>query len=129
MTECPNDDCKENFERRISGHDRTLYGPEGTGGVVACVKTKVSKRTLYGSVISFVGIFAMLMIAGLTAWGNAKDERKQTKENLSVLQSRFEMICNDIVEIKQQQQKIIENQINPKELLNEIRKILEDSGQ
>lgn len=128
MTKCPNDDCKSNFQREIYGHSKTLYGTEGTGGLVGCVKGKVSKKSVVVVVLSILGIIGLFTVQSLTAWSNAKDERKENKTSIAVLKSQYESINKNIEDIKEQQKKIINNQIDPKKLIQDIENILKVKG-
>jgi len=117
--ECQNE--LKHIDSNLKGYSKTLYGDDGASGLVSCVKSKVSKKALIGWVVSIVGILAMFTVAGLTAWGNAKDERKENKSSIAVIQSdvqnKFNALEKSMGEIKSKQ-------IDPKELLMEIRKII-----
>ena len=105
----------------LDGHGKTLYGNDGASGLVSCVKSKVSKKALMAWIGSVIGILAMFTVAGLTAWGNAKDERKDNKQSIAVIQSdvqnKFDSLEKSINEVKSRQ-------IDPRELLKEIRNII-----
>jgi len=119
--ECQNE--LKHINNDLTGHDKTLYGDDGISGLVSCVKSKVSKKALIGWVGSIVGILAMFTVAGLTAWGNAKDERKENKSSIAVIQNdvqnKFDALEKSMDEIKRKQ-------LDPKELLMEIRNIINE---
>lgn len=57
MGKCPNEDCQKNVSKRLDGHDKTLYGQDGIGGVVSCLKkfvTKASVRWTVAITIPFI---------------------------------------------------------------------------
>ena len=119
--ECQNE--LKHIDSGLKGYGKTLYGDDGASGLVSCVKSKVSKKAMLSWVGSIIGILAMFTVAGLTAWGNAKDERKENKSSIAVMQSdvqnKFDVLEKSMGEIKSKQ-------IDPKELLMEIRKIINE---
>ena len=123
MAKCPNEDCKENFEKKVDGHSKTLYGPDGTGGVVACIKSKVSKKTMAFWTLGLLGVLTTVTIAGLNSWGQAKDERKENKSSIAVIQNDVQ---NKFNALEKSMDEIKSKQIDPKELLMEIRNIIHE---
>ena len=110
------DGCKTKFdehEKDITGIKKSMFGDDGLGGVLGCLKDKVSKKTLMVIALAMAGF----IIAGLTAWGGAKDERKENKQSISVIQKELE-------HIKTTTDNIEKNQMKPEELLTAIEKIV-----
>lgn len=62
MTDCPSKDCHEN--------------------IALTLKSKVSWKSLF----LFVGLMCGFIIAGLNAWDNAKDERKENQKAIALIQ-------------------------------------------
>jgi len=119
--ECQNE--LKHIDGDLKGYSKTLYGDDGTSGLVSCVKSKVSKKTLVGWVGPVVGILAMCTVAGFTAWGNAKDERKENKSSIAVIQNDMQ---NKFNALEKSMDEIKRKQIDPKELLMEIRMIINE---
>jgi len=110
-------ECKMQFddhEKDINGIKKSMFGDDGLSGVCGCLKSKVSKKTLVVIALAVSGF----IIAGLTAWGGAKDERKENKQAIAVIQSELGHIVTTVESIEK-------NQIKPEKLLNEIRKIIQ----
>jgi len=109
------------INKELSGHGKTLYGEDGSTGLVSHVKSKVSKKALIGWIGSITGVLAIYVLSGMTAWGTAKDERKENKQNIAVIQkdvqNKFDALEKSMDEIKHKL-------IDPDNLLREIRKIV-----
>ena len=99
----------------LASHGRTLYGSDGKSGIA---EDYVSKKRVW----LFIGIMAGFIIVGISAWGKARDERMQNKEFIAVIQSELGGIKSSINEIKA-------NQLNPIDLLNNIKKIVRESSE
>ena len=56
MDECPIPEFKKAIGDKVDGHHTTLYGKEGTEGIVGCVKKKVSRSFLMGCVMIMIGV-------------------------------------------------------------------------
>lgn len=109
-------ECKIKFDNQgddIIGIRMSLFGENGLGGVCGCLKNKVSKKVLLVIALAISGF----IIAGLTAWGGAKDERKATIKTVSLLEQ-------EIGHIKETTDEIKKNMMDPKELLRAIKKIV-----
>lgn len=63
MGECPSKECHE----RVIGHHRTLYGLDGTGGIVGCMKQFVKKKTVW---IALIAIGIPLIVTGIKVWSS-----------------------------------------------------------
>ncbi len=109
-------ECKIKFDdqgKDIVGIRKSLFGDDGLGGVCGCLKNKVSKKVLLVIALAMTGF----IIAGLTAWGGAKDERKENKQSISLLRQ-------ELVHIKETTDSIEQNLMDPKELLRAIKRIV-----
>ncbi len=114
------DGCKTKFdeyEKDITGIKKSMFGDDGLGGVLGCLKGKVSKKNIMRMSVGIAAIFAMFIVAGMTSWGDAKEKISDNKASISVIQSELE-------HIKTTTDKIEKNQMKPDELLKEIRKII-----
>ena len=100
-------------EKDINSIKKAVVGDDGLGGINKALKHKVSRSTLITIAIVFCGF----IVAGLTAWGGAKDERKENKQSIAVVQK-------EISYIKETTGRIEKNQMKPEDLLREIRKIV-----
>ena len=105
------------IHEKVEEHHTALFDKKS--GLAYCIKDKVSKKAVAIWIIASLGVFATFTIAGLNAWGNAKDERKENKTSIAVIQTKLDAIEKSIEEIKKKQ-------MDPKELLLEIRKILNE---
>jgi len=109
-------ECKVKFDNQvddITGMRISLFGENGLGGVCGALKDKVSKKTL--SLIAI--IISGFIVAGLTAWGNSKENISKNKESISVIQS-------ELTHIKETTDNIERNQIDPDEFLRAIEKMV-----
>jgi len=110
--------CKIKFEeygKNITDIKKSLFGDDGLGGICGCLKNKVSKKILLVIAIAMTGF----IIAGLTAWGEAKDERKENKQSIAVIQK-------EMGHIKKTTDNIEKNQIDPEDFLRKIREIIQN---
>ena len=134
---CPNEDCRENLVNKLTGHDKTLYGTDGRGGVTRDVgdikkelDTKVSRKGVTSVALGMVATAVTLVIVILSAWGSAKDERVQNSKEISTLRERQEQqyvaIRDDIKDLKTAQDEMVKKQIDPDKFLLEIGKIVEE---
>jgi len=93
MENCPDKDCHEDMALRL--------------------KSKVSWKAL----VPIVAIIITLAAAGLNAWGNAKDERKENKQSVALLGAHLDNIERAINKIEQRQ-------IDPEDLIRQIERIV-----
>ena len=107
----------QTIHEKVEEHHAALFDKKF--GLAYCVKDKVSKKALALWVIAIMGVSATFIVAGLNSWGNAKDERKDNKSAISVVETKFNAIEKSIEEIK-------EKQIDPKELLRQIKNIINE---
>uniref|UniRef100_A0A6H2A4F5 Uncharacterized protein n=1 Tax=viral metagenome TaxID=1070528 RepID=A0A6H2A4F5_9ZZZZ len=109
------------IHEKVEEHHSALFDKKS--GLAYCIKDKVSKKALWGNVLALIAISAGFIIASLNAWGDAKTERSNNKANIAVIQTnmqtKFDAIEKSIEEIKNKQ-------MDTKELLLEIRKILNE---
>lgn len=116
-------ECQQMFDehdRELTGLKRTLFGNDGLHGVCGCIKEKVSKKQLAVIAIAILSVLATFTVAGLSAWGNANDERKENKQSIAIVQK-------ELVQLNKTAQQIEKNQMDPKTLLNEIKKIIREN--
>lgn len=125
MAGCPNETCKENLEKEIKKFNSTLYGDDGLKGLVAKINEKVSSTSVRTYFLGTLSVLVFFIGYGLNAWSSAREERIQNKTNIEIIQNKLETIEESMKEIKEVQAKILNNQINPKELLKEIKDIVE----
>ncbi len=107
-------ECKVKFEE-MDGMKTSLFGSDSLGGIVGCLKKKVSKKTLLIIAVIFCGF----IVAILTAWGGVKDRISDNTTSISVIQS-------ELSHIKTTTDKIEENQINPGDLLEAFEGIIKE---
>lgn len=131
MAECPNPDCK----RVLNGHHNTLFGANGSHGIVGeihemsgtikhlCQKF-VSRKQLWGGVLSVVSICGMIMIGGgVPMYLYAKAEAKEVKAEVIELSKENAEQTKDIEHIKEELQKL---SIEQAETLNKILKAIKE---
>ena len=99
-------ECERVFkehDKEIDGMKKAMFGADGLSGVCGCLKGKVSRKTLAVIAIAMTGF----IIAGLTAWGGAKDERStaesRTTSRISRLERRKRMRILALIQERQQE--------------------------
>ncbi len=80
MNACPEPLCRKELEEVRD----TLYDKHDG------LNTKLSKKSLVAIAFSVAGIIAMFTVASLTAWGVAKDERKENAKNIAVITEKID---------------------------------------
>ena len=115
-TKCPH---HETIGTKVDEHHEALFDKDT--GLSYCIKDKVSIKAMTTWVIIILGLLSTFTLAGLNAWGNAKDERKDNKTAIAVIHKELESINESMNEIKSKQ-------IDSKDLLREIRKIVNEKG-
>ena len=95
---CPDKECHKNLMLRL--------------------KSKISWKAL----VPVVGMILVILIAGLTAWGKAKDERRDNKEGVLILKTQLTGIEKSLDEIKRKQ-------IAPEELIRSIKEAIKENMQ
>jgi len=115
--ECPSPECRKNVE----GMRRTLFGRDGAGGVVGCMKEKVPKRWLWWIILAF-GLPAASFAA--TTWYKAKSAelRFATVRVTTDHEARIRVLESRTAEISQVLKRIEDNQ---GEFRSDIKKLLE----
>jgi hypothetical protein len=135
MANCSDKECKENIQKDITRLFKTLYGEDGTGGVVSCVKQKVSTTSIRTYFFAILTLFVTFMGYGVNAWSDAREERAENSSNIKVIQTNLEAMQHTVEEIKEAQEKLTESQkemleklgpLNQEKLLEEIRRIVEE---
>ncbi len=121
--ECPNQDCK----KVVDGHNHTLYGKDGMGGVVACVKNKLSRSTAVMVAIGIIGSAGGVTVYGLDSLKQDRVAVTENKENIATMNAELEYIKvmveenhNNLEDIKN---KMDEKYMTPKEL----KKLIKDA--
>ena len=113
---CPDPEC----HKRLEGMASTLYGSDGTGGVVGCLKEKVPKKWIWIIVLAF-GLPALAFGANLWHKSNSRELEFAQKEvvndhevRLRVQENRYEEIIETMKQLKR----------NQEEMRKDIRKLL-----
>ena len=117
MTKCPQENCTE-----VDDMKRTLYGQDGTGGLVACSKRLNRIKVSWKQAGATIGII-MLVLGGTylkVDWGHAENVRKveihcdenqkriQTfSVNQAVIADRVKSIDNNIIDMEKQRKEDI----------------------
>ncbi len=115
-------ECNIKFDEQEKGIDslkKSMFGDDGLGGVLGCLKEKFSKKNVMKISISIASIIAVFIVVGMTSWGDAKESISNNKTAISVLQS-------ELSHIKKTTDTIKKNQIDPKKLFDEIRNTITD---
>lgn len=128
MPDCPDKECKKNIEKQINGHAKTLYGSEGITGLVSKVNDKVSRSWLATTTISMLGILVVIVIALQGGYAERAKNIKENEKSISVIQEQLSDIDKDLDEIKKKQDRMILKQIDPIELIKEIKKVIDESN-
>jgi len=130
--ECPKE-CLEKHDtlkKKLEGHDRTLYGQDGDGGIIARGNLFVRKSVLLIVALSLIG---SMVVIGLWAADNKRSVSEaisDNKSNVMVNQANISNINANIADIKKQidfmsetQKIILSNQVKA---LNEMHRIVRD---
>jgi TolA-binding protein len=127
--ECPNKDCKA----RVDGHHATLYGPDGMGGVVGCMKKFVTKKAVWVAVC----VFGLTLIStGVKVWTRQevnphiytkKAESAVREMRVTRLEEQFKSICESQKRIEGAVQKIQSDQLQ--KVIEQNQRILEQLRQ
>jgi len=125
--ECPKE-CLEKHDtlkKKLEGHDRTLYGQDGDGGIIARGNLFVRKSVLLIVALSLIG---SMVVIGLWAADNKRSVSEaisDNKSNVMVNQANISNINANIADIKKQlgslsetQNAMFENQIKGMNELN-----------
>jgi len=119
MAECPSKECQKNMQ----GMKKSLYGEDGTAGVVGCMKKMVTKKAAW---TGFLLIGIPLLITGVKVWSgqNADPLKYAKKEDVIELQIRASLIEERYAHIsealKRLEKKLDETK---KDLLKEIERL------
>ena len=139
---CPPECRKEqkNLDARIEGHRKTLYGSEGTGGLVRCVQQKVSKKVLGGSIIGILTVVAMFILYSMGSYAQEKEKRQKNTSDIQVLNKSVENhqvtmdqqigdIKSDMAAIKRNQELLMRKQITRDDLVHIMEEAIQKSKQ
>ncbi len=116
---CPKE-CQESFKNvkeDIEGHQKTLYGAEGTGGVVACISKKVSRRTLTGSVLGVLAVLAIFIVYGMRASAEEKDKRQENTTSIQVMKTSLEEIKGHTERVAKNQEVLMRERVTKENLI------------
>ena len=107
--DCPNKDCKA----RVDGHHATLYGPDGMGGVVSCMKKFVTKKAVWVAVC----VFGLTIIStGVKVW-----TRQEVNPHIYTRKSESAARDNRLTRLEEQYKNICESQSRMEEVIKDIR--------
>ena len=118
---CPPECKREHDHHRecIKGIKATLFGPEGSTGLVGRGDTFVKKSTLLIVVLSLIGISATVALWGMDDKFNVRKAISDNSKQADVNKTEIANIKTVMVEIKQQnaelaktQKIILENQVH-----------------
>jgi len=102
MADCPSKEC----HNRLTGMQKTLFGEDGTKGVVGCLKSKVSKAALWTALI-ILGI--PFFATGVKVWFGTETAAMRfadvqavaaLRERMSVHEVQFKSLCDSLTDIK-----------------------------
>jgi len=119
---CPIE-CKDLRDIKNILHDikMTLFGEDGLGGLVKCVKGKVSKVSL----ITFIGIFVTVsssfILYGMAADAKKKDCIRQNEEKIKILENNYNHLKEGQNEIKEAVKEMKKSQMTKEDLRREFK--------
>lgn len=135
---CPTD-CKvklKTIEKEIDGHSLTLYDKDGRGGLTAgyeslknCMGKFITRKGGIATTLTILTILAVFGVYGLTAWGTEKDKRSGNTTNIKVIETRLETIEITVNEIKENQERLIRDQIKPHVLMEMIKQAVKEGNE
>ena len=114
--ECQKD--YKNIKEDVEGHQKTLYGLEGIGGIVACMNRKVSRRALTGSVLGVLAMLAIFIVYGMGAFAGEKEKRQENTISIQIMKSSLEEIKNHTVEVAKNQKTLMKERVTKEDLIN-----------
>lgn len=98
MADCPNKEC----HNRMTGMQKTLFGEDGTSGLVGLVKSKVSKAALWTAII-ILGI--PFFVTGIRVWFGTESAALRfadvqavavLRERVSIHEIQFKALCESL---------------------------------
>lgn len=105
MAKCENTEC----EKKFNGITKTLYGAEGTGGLVKCIMEKISRKGTITFCLSLLSIMVVFTIYGLNVRATDADKIKKNETNIQLIQKDISQINEAISELKKQMKKQDQN--------------------
>lgn len=123
MTECPNPECRKNLE----GARKTLYGYDGTGGLVRCVTEKLSKKVAIAFMVFFISTGSGFVLYGMDKNGKQHKEINQNAKQIEVIKTEMKHIKNSVENLKQGQNDIRKNQIRIEQIKSAVKDALKES--
>lgn len=116
MDNCPRKTCTQ--EEKVDGMRRTLYGRDGSSGLVFCTKKFVTRNQIW---VGFVAIVIPLFIGAYTIYSKAEARIYQLELTTAVNAARVEAGIETLNKnIESLQYSITEAVINRKELSKAI---------
>ena len=109
---CPTECRKEHERTNDAIHDlkKTLFGPEGRGGVVGCLGKYISKKGVAGWVCGLLAVIAIFVVYGMESNAQQKKTIAQNSTHLSVHDAENEGIRKTVDEIKRKQDAVMKTQ-------------------
>ena len=117
MTGCPSPECHEQLQEVR----RAIYGEDGKGGILACLKDKVPKKWIWG-ILAIAIVPATSFTASVYYKTQASDLMYAAKPVVADLTSRVSLLEYKDQEIRAILQRIEQNQL---EMQKDIKKLLE----
>lgn len=119
---CP-EACKNQIsevEKHVDGHQKTLFGSDGAGGIVGCVKKKVSYKQAIYAFLLLCSTFGFFFSYAWPAWTQME---KTSTLNTEKIESN-EKVVNKILENQESFKKYL---IDPKEFIRIIKEEFKDA--
>jgi len=123
MTGCPNQECQKNLD----GARKTLYGNDGTGGLVRCVTEKLSKKIAIAFMVFFISTGSGFVLYGMDKNGKQHKEINQNAQQIEVIKTEMKHIKNSVDKLKKGQDEIRENQIRIEQIKSAVKDALKES--
>ena len=122
---------QEHIKDDVKGIKTTLFGAEGSTGIVGRGDSFVKKTTLLVVVLALIGVFATVALWGMDDKFNVRKAIADNSKKSEVNYTEITNIKEAIIEIKQQntalamtQKVILENQVHA---ITEMHKIVRDA--
>jgi len=128
--ECPIPEFKKAIEDKVEGHHATLYGKEGIGGVVGCMKKKISRSFLMWCAIIMVSILGAIGGLAYRAYSEGNQQRQETvKVQINSMVRESELLYSkqkEHNELKGRTQKLETDMTYIKTSLKEIKQAIKE---
>ena len=102
MTECPNPECY----KKVEGHQKCLFGDDGMGGIVGCLKKMLTKKQSW---IFLVIILLPLVVTGIKVWSGqesnpflyaTKSENAEQESRIIRLEEQYKNIISSLKRVE-----------------------------